>query len=318
MTYIINKTDGTVLTEIIDGTLDQISTNLTLIGKSSNSYGEYINENLVHLLENFANSSQPNKSIPGQLWFDTLENRLKVYDGKSYKVAGSTIVASELPSSIAQGDIWISSKHGQLWFNNGVETILAGPQNHEITGFNVITVYGEDQKSYTIIQIMIDTTVVGILSNSTFILDSNINNILGFSLINQGLNLASDYLITNIKRSSEPAHAVNNERLADAIKQRSPYSVSLDISTLYAPGNTDSEARRNEKIGAIIDKIFLPVDFQVLDLDVLPVCKVICTNTNNEEIPVDVRTFQLKAGISDTESEVKWRAINDPVSLSYN
>lgn len=319
MTYIINKTDGTVLTEIIDGTLDQSSTDLTLIGKSSNSYGEYINENFLHLLENFANSTQPNKSIVGQLWFDNLENRLKVYDGKGYKVAGSTIVAPTLPSSIAQGDIWISSKFGQLWFNNGVETILAGPQTHSITGFNVVTVYGDDQNSYTIIKIMIDEIVVGILSNSAFTLDSNINDILGFSSINQGLNLASDYLITNIKRSLEPSHAVNNERLTDAIRQRAPYSISLDISVLYQPDNPyANEAERNTAIGSILDNIFLPVDFQVLDLDVLPTCKVVCTNTHNLTSPLAVRTFQLKAGTTNDESEVKWRVTSDPVDLSYN
>ena len=53
MSYIIHKTDGTILTEIIDGAIDQLSTDLTLLGKNANSYGEYWNENFVHVLENF-------------------------------------------------------------------------------------------------------------------------------------------------------------------------------------------------------------------------------------------------------------------------
>ena len=40
MSYIINKTDGSVLTEIVDGTVDQTATDLTLVGKNASSYGE--------------------------------------------------------------------------------------------------------------------------------------------------------------------------------------------------------------------------------------------------------------------------------------
>ena len=47
MSYIINKTDGTVLTEVVDGTLDQTSTDVTLVGKNSSSYGEFFNENFI-------------------------------------------------------------------------------------------------------------------------------------------------------------------------------------------------------------------------------------------------------------------------------
>ena len=54
MSYIINKTDGSVLTEVVDGTIDQTTTDITLVGKNSTSYGELFNENFVKILENFA------------------------------------------------------------------------------------------------------------------------------------------------------------------------------------------------------------------------------------------------------------------------
>ena len=53
MAYVLNKTDGSVLTELIDSTIDQTSTDLTLIGKNVSNYGEYFNENLIKLLENY-------------------------------------------------------------------------------------------------------------------------------------------------------------------------------------------------------------------------------------------------------------------------
>ena len=50
MAYTINKTDGSILIQLGDSKVDQLSTDLTLIGKNVSNYGEVFNENLVHLL----------------------------------------------------------------------------------------------------------------------------------------------------------------------------------------------------------------------------------------------------------------------------
>ena len=55
MSYTLLHTDGSILTQIVDGTIDQTATDLTLIGKNSVAYGTFINENFLYLLENFAN-----------------------------------------------------------------------------------------------------------------------------------------------------------------------------------------------------------------------------------------------------------------------
>ena len=47
MSYTINRTVGSTLTSVVDGTIDQTSTDLVLIGKNSSSYGTYINDNFV-------------------------------------------------------------------------------------------------------------------------------------------------------------------------------------------------------------------------------------------------------------------------------
>ena len=79
MAYTINKTDGTTLATITDGTIDNTSS-LTLIGKSYSGFGAALNENLVKLLENSASTSTPSAPIKGELWFDANTNQLKVYD----------------------------------------------------------------------------------------------------------------------------------------------------------------------------------------------------------------------------------------------
>jgi hypothetical protein len=76
MSYTINKTDGSILATVADGQLDQLSSDLTLVGKNYSGFGESLNENFVKLLENFSNSSQPNYPVKGQLWFDECTNHI--------------------------------------------------------------------------------------------------------------------------------------------------------------------------------------------------------------------------------------------------
>ena len=59
MAYLITKSDGTTLTTVSDGQIDDLSTDLTLIGKNYSGFGEAFNENLIKLLENFASTVRP-------------------------------------------------------------------------------------------------------------------------------------------------------------------------------------------------------------------------------------------------------------------
>lgn len=203
MSYVINKTDGSVLTEVVDGSIDQTSTDITLIGKNSTSYGELFNENFIKLLENFANTTQPNKPIKGQLWYDTSEGRLKVYDGAGFKVSGGTIVSNSVPSSITQGDIWIDTYRKQLYFNDGSATILAGPQytyQQGQSGFEVSDVIDVNQINHTVVKLYVAQTLIGIYSKDAFTPASSIPGYTGS--INVGFNTASHSGIqTNIPTS---------------------------------------------------------------------------------------------------------------------
>ena len=66
MAYIVNRYNGTQITVVEDGTIDQ-TTDLKLIGKNYSGFGEAQNENLVHLLENFRGTTAPAKAIDGQV-----------------------------------------------------------------------------------------------------------------------------------------------------------------------------------------------------------------------------------------------------------
>ena len=115
MAYTITKSDGTVLTTIADGTRDT-TTSLSLAGPNFVGYGQYLNENLVYLLENFASNTTPSATnLQGQLWFDKYSQVLKVFTAQGYvPVSGVTNSGSE-PLLAKNGDIWFNTTTEQMY-----------------------------------------------------------------------------------------------------------------------------------------------------------------------------------------------------------
>jgi hypothetical protein len=129
MPYILTKSNGTQLTVIQDGSLDN-STDLTFVGKNYAGYGQVQNENLVKLLENFANNTNnpPSKPLTGQLWYDTSRKKLNVYNGATFQefTLGNTISATK-PTDQTIGDFYWDAADQKLYVYNGLEYVLIGP-----------------------------------------------------------------------------------------------------------------------------------------------------------------------------------------------
>ena len=182
MTYNINKTDGTLLAQVADSAIDQTSTDITLIGKNVSGYGEYINENFIKVLENFASSTQPNNPITGQIWYDTVGGRLKVYNGVGFSVGSGPVVAGSQPTSFVEGDFWIDSINKQLYFYDGTDLTLAGPVYKDTqgkSGFEVVTIVDTVLIEHTVVKLWVGASLLGIFSKDvTF---TPLNPIAGFS-----------------------------------------------------------------------------------------------------------------------------------------
>ena len=170
MSYQLNKTDGTILTDLIDGQIDTTSTNLTLVGRNYTGYGEYFNENFIKLLESFSNSAAPSNPLTGQVWWDTGDKRLKVYDGEQWKASGGPFVQSTRPQMVS-GDLWIDSLNNQVYAYDGTDLILMGPsytQTQGETGFRVESILDSQSRARTVASLYIGNQLTAIISYLEF------------------------------------------------------------------------------------------------------------------------------------------------------
>ena len=227
MPYTVNKTNNSESPNqytVQDGVINT-QTDLSFIGKGYAGYGESIAENFLHLLENFSNSTAPTKPIKGQLWFDSANNRLKVYTGADFVPSGGNVPyqATE-PSGINQGDLWIDSDTGQLYFYNGSSSILVGPPSSTGTtnGFVYETILDSGDVSRNITKWYNDDTLIAIISDNSFTPKSTIS---GFTTIRTGITLNSS---TNVLEGALIGDVTGN---ADTATEATNVTVSANNST---------------------------------------------------------------------------------------
>ena len=171
MSYKINKTNGTLLVELTDGIIDITSTDITLVGRNYKGFGEAFNENFVKIIENFASTSAPSNPLTGQLWFDTSENRLKIYDGISFKTSGSPAVSPTQPTNLVAGDLWIDNAANKLYFYDGTDIVLVGPEytaTQGKTGLEAVTMVDTSNQNRTILAMYVGGVLAGIYSRFAF------------------------------------------------------------------------------------------------------------------------------------------------------
>jgi hypothetical protein len=189
MAYTINKTDGTVVTTITDGTVDN-TTSLQLFGKSYSGFGEGLNENLVKLLENAASTAAPTAPLKGELWFDTTTNQLKVYDGSSFKPTGGSKSSASQPTSPSAGDLWHDTANDQISVYTGSAWLLVGPvytSGQTLSGWKIETLASAGGNK-VVSSMYAGNTRVCIVSKETFTPSATQT---GFAEIKAGITLNS-------------------------------------------------------------------------------------------------------------------------------
>lgn len=240
MPYTVTNSDGSLTVSVADGTVDQTTYALALVGRNVSNYGEYFIRNSIRHLENFASTAAPSTStvLEGQLWYDKGENLLKVWDGSRWKRATNIVVGSTAPStSLTGGTAFFDTTNDKLYVHDGV-------------GFKVASYAGEVTNSYS------STTNIGSPNNygtkirNIFLKDSSgvDRAVLALTYVNDSANgsinqgttttaggketimaIFSDHASFNVQNTSSPTEGENINFYAELV-------ASGGIGTTINPG----------------------------------------------------------------------------------
>lgn len=211
MSYSINLTNGQPLVPspgLSDGTVDNSNSSITLIGRNYAGYGQFLNENFVHMLEHFANNTSPANPLKGQLWWDTSDNVLKVWTGSSWKIStGATSSdANDPPGDLSAqgGDLWYDKTNQQLKVSTGTGVwITVGPAATAATGnTGAFPAVVTDTSGGT--HIVIQFTIAGVIY-AMFSKDTFTSLLSGFSTVSAGINFSS---------TASPAWGLNTQSVS--------------------------------------------------------------------------------------------------------
>ena len=246
MAYTINTTDGTIFATVADGTINTTSS-LTLVGKNYAGYGEFLNENVLKLLESGANTTQPSAPLTGQLWFDKSAAVLKVYNGTLFKNLGSATASGSQPTSVVAGDLWFDSTNAQLKVYDGSAFILVGPSftaGSGTTGAIVDTIEDNVAVDHVVVKMFVEDDIVAMVSkDATFTPGAAIT---GFATIGPGIQLSTAVSNAVFKGSATNAQTLDNLDSTDFLSAVGNDTTSGTLGVLNDTGlavGVDSDLR---------------------------------------------------------------------------
>ena len=273
MAYTVNRTNSSTSPNqytVQDGVVNT-QTNLNFVGKGYAGYGELIAENFLHLMENFANTTAPDKPIEGQVWYDSATAKLKVYNGSIFQTAGGNApYQSTEPPSMAQGDLWIDSDTGQMYYYNGASSVLVGPPSTTGTtnGFVYDSILDSSDTTQNITKQFNDGNLVAVISEDTFTPKVSLS---GFATIKKGITLSTAISDLKFQGTATDSDALGGASAATFLKSTENDTTSGTLGIVNDTGLTigaDSDlSLRVESSGPVISNVISDSDitFKVND-----------------------------------------------------
>lgn len=260
MPYSITTYSGNPVATVQDATINTTSTALTLIGRDYAGYGQFLNENFVYLLENFAGNTAPSEKLSGQIWYDTSVNTLKVWNFSAnlWKPISSSIAQNTAPvgATSSLGDLWVDTNSNQLYvYNSGWKLIGPGTVSSVggTSGAVVEVITDASDVDHTVLNFYIENQIIGIVSyDPTFTPKNSIN---GFTTVNPGLNVVSSDAIAGAQITGDATTAQtlggvsSTQFLRSDQDSNTPYQLTvgnLVVGSSFAlnerPGNNEVRA----------------------------------------------------------------------------
>ncbi len=129
--------------ESLDSRATDAASTLLLYGKGAPDYGERIQENMLHQLENFANDVEPAYPVHGQFWLDTSVSpaQMRLYNAFKY-----TVVAADPPNDSSNNWFAITPSTPEdeaaqvaRFIVNKKVTVIDDPSTHNKERYSVTT-----------------------------------------------------------------------------------------------------------------------------------------------------------------------------------
>lgn len=273
MSTTINYSDPNKTPIVISDNTINHATSIYLVGSKVVGYGQYINDSILWLLENFANKTAPINPTEGQLWYDTTyptNKILKIYNGASWVPSSGVYQQTADPSlnpsnNLKNGDIWVNTATLQLKVWNGTEWILVGPSNptngkngsySEIWFDNIGTPPGQ----HSVIVNYIDDQPISVVSKDSFV-PNPVRA--GFTKLVPGLNVSTetfDGVTAKISGLSDTALGLKLTGVADPVS--ADYFLRTDINGGTIDGYININSDAGIRIGSVNRTVFIERDSQ--------------------------------------------------------
>lgn len=278
MPYIVNFTDkeNKLPITVYDNT-SSTDTSLVFPGRNVTGYGQTIAENFLALLENFAKDTAPVNPVEGQLWFNTLDGVLQIWDSTTWKAASNIQKGGVEPptASSAVGELWVDTTNQQLYVYSGTRWILVGPtfSTGLRSGPLVEEVIDSDNIARVVLIFYVEDIPVIIFSKDAFTPKISIT---GFVTIKSGLNITANEIAdngaitkiwgTNTSTESLTVAGVEipaskflrsdaaNQTLEYGINVRNNQGITIGVDGTFSITNSDTAAKiYNSNPGSSID-----------------------------------------------------------------
>jgi microcystin-dependent protein len=194
MPYTVNFTDkeNKVPITVYDNT-SSTDTSLTFPGRNVTGYGQIIAENFLALLENFSNTTAPTNPVEGQLWYDSANGVLMLWDNTNWKAASNIQKSGVAPSveNSKVGELWVDTTNQQLYVFSGTRWILVGPNFSSglRSGPLVEQIIDSDGANRIIVAFYVEDKPMIIIAKDSFTPKTAIP---GFVSIRSGVNVTDD------------------------------------------------------------------------------------------------------------------------------
>ena len=325
MAYTVNRYDGSLLASVADGTIDTAATDIKLVGKNFTGYGEILNENYIHMLENFASAVAPTTPMTGQIWWNTSLGTLTVYDGSQFKAVSSSTVSASEPTGAVEGDLWWDSDDEQLFVYNGSSWVLVGPAASASAG-----------QSGAIVEVITDDLAADHVVVTTYVADTRISitssdasftpnvALTGFGDIEPGVNLVSDITITGARFTGTATNAdtLDNLDSLQFLRSDATDSTTGDLSIVNDTGlmvGVGSDLQLNIAGDGITSEIYGRIDGSTMIIGTtdLASANIAAFTIDGENETISLANGGAGAGNSRIIDMADPTLAQDAVTLSY-